>query len=272
MSAATLAAIANIEHLLQAKKLDGTLLRPLKGDLTGAPTEALTGALTGAWTAAVGRPVASTGVGALDDALGGGWPRGEVSELIGGRSSGRTSTMLSTLAAATARGEIVGVVDAVDRWDLAAATAAGVDHARVLWVRGPSCTAEQATPGMLDRALHQAIRAYDLLIRAGGFGVVVLDVSDIPAVFLRGLPAATWLRLARANEGRPTSCVMASGTPIGRSARGVTVTLDAQARWTGDRAQSRRFAGLEISATIGQASRLVSRPSRPLQWTLRAAS
>ena len=56
--------------------------------------------------------------------LGGGWRRGEVSELVGARSSGRTSVLLATLAAATARGEVVALVDALDRFDPASAAAA----------------------------------------------------------------------------------------------------------------------------------------------------
>jgi RecA/RadA recombinase len=84
----------------------------------------------------------STGLGALDAMLGGGWRRGEVSELIGARSTGRTSVLFATLAAATARGDVVGLVDALDRFDPASAAAAGVDLDRVLWVRGPTLTAE----------------------------------------------------------------------------------------------------------------------------------
>lgn len=224
-------ALKQLETLLQTRKLDGTLLRPWSQDT---------------------RPVSSSGILALDEALGGGWPRGEVSELVGSRSSGRTSVVYATLAAVTRRGGIAGLVDACDRFDPASAAAAGVALDRVLWARGPACTVEQARPALLDRALRQAIRACDQMVRAGGFDVIVLDVADLPAIFFRALPAATWLRLAHANEGRPAACVLVGGAPIGRSARGVTVRLESRPRWTGDSLQSRRLDGLRIDATFGR--------------------
>jgi len=50
------------------------------------------------------------------------------------------------LAAATARGELVALVDALDMLDVASAEAAGVQLDRLLWVRGhvvcnPACAA-----------------------------------------------------------------------------------------------------------------------------------
>ena len=79
---------------------------------------------------------ASTGVAALDARLGGGFPRGQLSEIVGARSSGRASVLLQMLAAATARHEIVALVDVLDMLDVASAAAAGVDLARLLWIRG----------------------------------------------------------------------------------------------------------------------------------------
>ncbi|MSO50707.1 MAG: hypothetical protein EXQ49_12560, partial [Acidobacteria bacterium] len=116
-------ALSRLTTLLQARKLDGTLTRPLS---TGLPTT-------------------STGVEALDQALApgnqkAGWPRGHVSEVVGPASSGRTSVVMATLAAATARGGVVALVDVADRFDPASAADAGVDLDRLLWVRGPSMT------------------------------------------------------------------------------------------------------------------------------------
>jgi RecA/RadA recombinase len=61
------------------------------------------------------------GVPALDARLGGGFPRGQLSEIIGTRSSGRSSLLLSMIAAATARGELAAVVDALDMLDVESA-------------------------------------------------------------------------------------------------------------------------------------------------------
>src|SRR5579862_1923454 len=98
-------AIERLESALQARHFDRTLL-----------TRRLPG----------GR-VAATGWASLDTALGGGWVRGEISEAIGARSSGRTSLLHTTLASATGRGEVVALVDAVDRFDPRSAVANGVD-------------------------------------------------------------------------------------------------------------------------------------------------
>lgn len=229
-------AIQHIEGLLRARNLDGTLARP---ELVPA--------------------TASTGLPALDDALGGGWRRGELSELCGPVSSGRTSVLVSTMAAATRRGEVVGLIDGIDRFDPAMAAAAGVDVTRVLWVRGPSVStlSERASaPSSLssaDAIVRRALRAADLIVRAGGFGVVVLDLVDVPVGTVRRVPASSWLRLAHANEGRDTVCLLLADVPVARSPRGWSVRLTARARWTGDSAQRRRLDGLDVDASVTSA-------------------
>jgi len=223
-------AIFRLESMLQEKHLDGTL--------AGLRLDA-------------GIRSVSTGLAALDAMLGGGWRRGEVSELIGARSTGRTSVLFATLAAATARGDVVGLVDALDRFDPASAAAAGVDLDRVLWVRGPTLTAELSRPAVIERTVHQAIRALDLIVRAGGFAIVALDVADVPSRHLRALPWTTWLRLAHANEGRDSVCLLVGESPMGKSPRGMSVHLDAARRWTGASPQSRRLSGLTVQLRAG---------------------
>jgi recA bacterial DNA recombination protein len=218
------AALESLEALLGAKKLAGTL--------------------TPAWATPAG--VSPTGIPQLDVELGGGWRRGEISELIGGRSTGRTIVLARTLSAATAAGGVVALVDALDRLDPRSMAMAGVDLHRLLWIRGPALTVELSRPTLVDEALHRAIRAFDLVIRAGGFSVVALDLADIPPRSVRALPWATWLRLAHANEGRPTSGVLVGDGPMGRSARGASVTLTGKAIWKGASRQSRQLEGFEI--------------------------
>jgi len=240
------AALTRLESLLSARKLDATIAR----DRTPA-----------------GQAM-STGVPTLDRVLEGGWRRGEVSEVIGGPSSGRTGILVSTLAAATSRGAMVGLVDAFDRFDPVTAAAAGLDLDRVLWVRGPALTLEQARSALVDEAVHRAVRALDLIVRAGGFAVAALDLAGVSPRYLKALPSATWMRLAHANEGQPTACVLVADAPVGRSARGVSVHLQASGCWTGNSPQSGRLAGFEIQARLEQARRTGPAPQ---PWKLRVA-
>lgn len=238
-------AIQHIEGLLRARNLDGTLARP---ELVPA--------------------TASTGLAALDEALGGGWRRGELSELTGPASSGRTSVLVTTLAAATGRGEVVGLIDSIDRFDPAMAAAAGVDVTRVLWVRGPSMSEVRERSARHERAyrergaegddavVRRALRAADLIVRAGGFGVVALDLADLSLATVRRVPTSSWLRLGHANEGRDTVCLLLADAPIARSPRGWSVRLTARARWGGDSAQRRRFEGLDVTAEVTSARQI----------------
>jgi hypothetical protein len=223
-------AINRLESLLDARRLGESLAR--------------------SWTDQPARPGVSTGVSELDAALGGGWRLGEISEVVGARSTGRTGILVATLAAATARGEVVALVDAWDRFDPVSAAASGVDLGRMLWIRGPALTVklELARPGVLQHAVQRAIRAFDLIVRAGGFGVVALDVAGASARALQALPFTTWMRLAHANEGRQTAGLLIADRPLGRSARGACVQLASTPRWTGASPQSRRFAGFHLRA------------------------
>lgn len=230
-------AIERLETALQARHFDHTLTsqrRLLASSVRMAPS----------------------GWAPLDAALGGGWARGELSEIVGSRSSGRTWLAQTTLAAATRRGEVVAVIDAVDRLDPASAAAAGVDLARLLWIRGPALTVEQARPTAIDDAVSKAVRAFDLVLRAGGFAVVVLDLADISPRVIRALPPATWMRLARVMDGatgtagRDTAGVLLGDAPVSRSAGGVSVRLTSKGIWTGESPQQHRLSRLALRADI----------------------
>jgi hypothetical protein len=219
-------AIQRLESLLRDKRLDGTV------QTTAGESDRLARV--------------PTGMPAIDAALGGGWRRGAISEVIGRRSSGRSTLVVSALAETTRRGEYAALIDAVDRFDLDSAQARGLEPARLLWVRGPALTVELARTARLEPMLQQAVRAFDLVLRAGGFSLVVLDLADLPPALVRTLPPATWLRLAHANEGRETAAVLVGQAAMGRSARGVTLPLAGCPRWIGDSRQSRRFGGFDV--------------------------
>jgi hypothetical protein len=215
---------AALESLLRARKLDVTLTA-VPGALAPPPDR-----------------VASTGCRALDAALGGGLRRGHLSEITGTASSGRTTIAVHALAAAAARGEAVAIVDTCDTFDPPSAAARGLDLARVLWVRDT---------GDASRAL----KAFSLILQAGGFGLVILDLADVPAPALRRFPwywtSSTWMRLARIVEGSDTAALLIGTEHMARSAGGVTVALaPAPARWDGATPRARVFRGLDAAPRV----------------------
>lgn len=171
--------------------------------------------------------VGASGLDALDVPLGGGLPRGQLSELVGGRTSGRMSVLLQMVAAATRRGELVAVVDALDMLDVPSLDAAGVVLDRLLWIRGHMVINPGMCRDLNQRALEQALRALALVLQAGNFGLVVLDVAEAPAEAIRRLPFTTWLRLQRMVEGSQTVAVLVGSAPMARSSAGLTLKLDA---------------------------------------------
>jgi len=171
---------------------------------------------------------APSGVPSLDAPLGGGFPRGQLSEVVGPRSSGRTSVMLQTAAAATGRGELVALVDALDMFDVESAAAVGVDLDRLLWIRGHVVSNPGLCRDTNQRALEQAIRAFTLVLQAGNFGLVIFDAAEAPTEAIRRLPFTTWLRLQRMVEGSQTMCLLVGGEPMARSSAGLTLRLRPQ--------------------------------------------
>jgi hypothetical protein len=121
----------------------------------------------------------------------GGLPRGCLTEIFGPASSGRSSLLASILAVATERQEVCALVDAEDSFDPLFAAAAGVRLERVLWVR---CS---------HNAEH-ALKAADLLIQGGGFGLVAMDLGGTPPTIARRISLTSWFRLRRAVENTPT--------------------------------------------------------------------
>jgi recombination protein RecA len=220
---------AELETLLRTRKLDRTLTSVMPAP---DPTD--------------DAAIAPSGISALDARLGGGFPRGQLSELVGPRSSARTSVLLRSLAAATARGELVALIDTLDMFDVESAAVAGVDLDRVLWVRGHVVSNPGFGRDVNQRALEQVIRAMALVLQAGNFGVVALDVADAPPLAVRQLPFTTWLRLQRMVEGSQTVCLLIGSEPMARSSAGLTVRLGARKPVFG----RQLFEGLDADARV----------------------
>src|SRR5882724_5393527 len=224
---------AALESLLRARQLDRTLTTTL-APIDPRDTFAL----------------APSGIPGLDAGLGGGFPRGQLSELVGPRSSGRTSLLLRLLAAATARGELTALVDTLDMLDVESASAAGVDLDQLLWIRGHVVSNPGLCRDLNQRALEQAIRALTLVLQAGNFGLIVFDVAEAPVDALRRLPFTTWLRLQRLIEGSQTACVLVGSQPMARSSAGLTLQLGIRESGVGIRFGDSLFDGVTVEARV----------------------
>ncbi len=239
------------------------------------------------------RPLAPTGVTALDELLGGGLPLGAITEMIGPECSGRSAVALSFASHRTRAGSVCAWVDVSDAFDPESATAAGVDLSRLLWVRcavaserarpsadykfalpekylvaasakhslhgggcgghprnevkgladavsgllrpeaiAPRCAEPQlkvreeretfapqqqpralqanlrTRPGKPWARIEQALRVTDLLLQAGGFSVIVLDMAGIAGEYVSRVPMATWFRYRAAAERTQASVLL----------------------------------------------------------------
>jgi hypothetical protein len=261
----------------------------------------------------------SSGIPAID-ALTGGLPRGCLTEVCGPASSGRTTLLMATLAAATRRGEFCAVVDASDTLDPKSAAAAGVELERLLWVRcgcpelvervGISSVRVKRTPSQsvfdfertksertsskknvlnennwrqAEHRLEQVLRATDLLLESGGFGLIVLDLGDLPAQAARRIPLTTWFRFRRAIEHTPTILLAIEQQAIAGSCSSLLLQLEGA---TDESAAGRRkkinsapsenpvhaqlFTGLNITAELVR-SRLDRKSARSVAFATKTA-
>lgn len=114
-------------------------------------------------------------------------PRGAISELIGNASTGRTAIAHRMLATAALGGEVSAWIDCSDTFDPPSAQLAGADLGKLLWIR-------------CEHKLEVALKAADLILHSGGFGLIVLDLCDAPVSGLRRIPLPYWYRIRRAIE------------------------------------------------------------------------
>jgi recombination protein RecA len=166
--------------------------------------------------------IVSTGIPEIDAAVGG-LPRGALTEICGPPCSGRTSLLISALAARTAEGEACALVDARDSFDPYLASVAGVALKQLLWVRCQNA--------------DQALRATDLLIQGGGFGLVAVDLSDIAPKIVRYVPLNAWFRFRRAVEDTPTILMVMEQEANAKTCASLVLRLKAKpAMWSEARA------------------------------------
>jgi hypothetical protein len=148
-------------------------------------------------------------------------PRGSLTEICGSASSGRTSMAVSLMAEITAREEVCALIDTGDAFDPATAAQAGVRLDRLLWVR-------------CGRDAERALKAADLIIQAGGFGLIVFDLGDTPLRQARRISLTSWFRLRRAVENTPSAIVVLAQEPLAKTCASLVVEMRrGEVDWSG---------------------------------------
>ena len=142
----------------------------------------------------------------LNELLGGGWQLGALNEVHGPRSSGRTSLLYASLAAALQRGAVAALVDTESAFDPRRAEQAGIPLRQLLWV----C----AQPS-------QTFKAAELIVSAGGFELVGLDLGDYPP----RLPTAGWIRLRNVAEKQGTAVLLTARFPLAGTCSAMSLQL-----------------------------------------------
>jgi hypothetical protein len=257
-----------------------------------------------------------TGIGAVDEVLQGGLPVGALTEMIGAECSGRTALALAFVAQVTRAEKVCAWVDVSNALSPESAAAAGVDLARLLWVRcgvvrsgsvqpssrkdgGFSVPRKYFVPKPVVKGLHgggmgghprgeakgmddavsgllrpevtaarcaepqrrvrterevfeptplaqfasslqrrnggasvssspwsrieQALRVTDLLLQAGGFGAIVLDMGSLAPEHASRIPLATWFRYRAAAERTQTSVLLLTQYACSKSSAGLVL-------------------------------------------------
>lgn len=145
----------------------------------------------------------ATGVAGLDAVLGGGLPRGALTEIVRPSAGAGAGLLLHELVARTAeRSSRLALVDGRDAFD--PDDFENPTLRALLWVR---C-----------RNADTAVKAADWLLRDGNLPLTVLDLTLNPAVELRRIPASTWHRLAHAAKDRGLACLTLTPHPLVASA------------------------------------------------------
>jgi hypothetical protein len=134
-----------------------------------------------------------TGLACFDEPVGGGLPKGAITELISPRgSAGSASLIHGFIHGAYRDNYFVALIDGRDSFDPCA-----LDNSilhQLLWIRCAKTL--------------EAVKAADLLLRDGNFPLVVLDLILNSPEELRKIPQSTWYRLQRLIESVPTACLV----------------------------------------------------------------
>ena len=175
--------------------------------------------------------------------------RGEITEIVGGPSSGRTSHLLACLGDVLSRSETAALVDTEETFDPGSAAQAGINLRRLLWVRCGS-----------NREI--ALRAADMLVRCPGFALVALDLGErVPR-----LPTTMAFRLKFAVRRTDVALLIVGRRRLtGSSAALAVETLREGIDWAGPGPTPTRLTRVRTTTRVLRARR-AERERPPSSW------
>jgi hypothetical protein len=149
-----------------------------------------------------------TGWAPLDSLLGGGLPKGAITQLlIPNISSGGAIVLHEIIEAMHDASQYVALIDGQDCFE------PFVDHPLLLWIRCHN--------------VAQALKATDLILRDGNLPLTILDFKQNSDRELRKIPGPTWYRFQRISEENKTSLLIITRHPIASSSH-VTISMTHQ--------------------------------------------
>ena len=127
-----------------------------------------------------------------------------------------------------------------------------------------------------EHRLEQVLRATDLLLESGGFGLIILDLADLPAASARRIPLTTWFRFRRAVEHKLTILLAIEQQPIAGSCSSLQLQLRVASTQylvpSTDRnsTHTQLLTGLEINVELTR-SRIERKPSQSVIFETKTA-
>lgn len=194
----------------------------------------------------------STGVLPIDEALGGGIPRGRFIEVYGGYSTMKSFWAYKALAATQKRGGSVALVDFEHSWDPEWGAALGIDVANLLLARPK--TAEEGI-GIMEALIRQK---YDLIVwdsiaaaQPKQYAEAAPGADNAPAALARVMSRG----LARLNAVNKHSTAIF----INQTRDNIGVTFGAKSTTSGGKAMG-YYASMRMSFTrIGKISEVIKK-------------
>lgn len=134
-----------------------------------------------------------TGLPFLDEPIGGGLPRGAITELISPQTSAGSALLIRALIHSARRNNyFLALIDGRDSFDPCGLDNPSLRH--LLWLR---CS-----------KAYETIKTADLLLRDGNFPLVIVDLVLNAPEELRKIPQMNWYRLQRLVEMVPSACLI----------------------------------------------------------------